>query len=204
MPETPGASDLPGTRAEISAIESSIHNSTIVEILECPDIAISLGRLEHCNIAHLACHGISNYADPSQSGLILRAPTLATGKPTAEILPVQRIFQAHFAKPQIAYLSACSTAQNESARLEDEVLHAVSGFQVAGFKHVLGCMWPSDDSICVKVARSFYTSIGQRYEGWKDDRAVALAMHNAVLAIQEDVEYRKRPLLWAQYVHFGA
>lgn len=204
MPETPGASDLPGTRTEISAIESSIHNSTIVEILECPDIATSLGQLEHCNIAHLACHGISNYADPSQSGLILRAPNLATGKPTAEILSVQRIFQAHFAKPQIAYLSACSTAQNESARLEDEVLHAVSGFQVAGFKHVLGCMWPSDDSICVKVARSFYTSIGRRYEVWKDDRAVALAMHNAVLAIQEDVEYRKRPLLWAQYVHFGA
>jgi len=120
------------------------------------------------------------------------------------VLTVQRVFQAHFSKPQIAYLSACSTAQNEADRLKDEALHAVSGFQVAGFKHVLGCMWPSDDSICVKVAKSFYTNIGQSHHLWKDDRAVALAMHNAVLAIQENVEYRKRPLLWAQYVHFGA
>jgi tetratricopeptide (TPR) repeat protein len=204
MPETPGADDLPGARAEISEVRGSIGNSAAVEILECPDVASSLSRLEHCSIAHFACHGISNYNDPSQSGLILQRAKTATEKPSPEVLTVQRVFQAHFSKPQIAYLSACSTAQNEADRLEDEVLHAVSGFQVAGFKHVLGCMWPSDDSICVKVAKSFYTSIGQSHNLWKDDRAVALAMHNAVLAIQESVEYRKRPLLWAQYVHFGA
>jgi tetratricopeptide (TPR) repeat protein len=204
MPETPGADDLPGTRAEISEIRGSIGNSAVVEILECPDVASSLSRLEQCSIAHFACHGITDYNDPSQSGLILRGAKTVTEKPGPEVLTVQRVFQAHFSKPQIAYLSACSTAQNEAERLEDEVLHAVSGFQVAGFKHVLGCMWPSDDSICVKVAKSFYTSIGQSHHLWKDDRAVALAMHNAVLAIQENVEYRKRPLLWAQYVHFGA
>ncbi|KAH8816665.1 CHAT domain-containing protein [Xylogone sp. PMI_703] len=204
MPETPGAEDLPGVRAEISEVKVSIGNSTAVEILECSDVASSLKRLEHCNIAHFACHGISDYNDPSQSGLILQEARASTQKPRAEVLSVQRVFQEHFSKPQIAYLSACSTAQNGADRLKDEVLHAVSGFQVAGFKHVLGCMWPSDDSVCVKVARSFYTTIGQSHHLWKDDRAVALAMHNAVLAIQENAEYRKRPLLWAQYVHFGA
>jgi CHAT domain-containing protein len=94
-------------------------------------------------------------------------------------------------------------------RLSDEVLHVVSGFQVAGFRHVVGCLWPSDDMVCVEVARSFYARLFQDTAARADDkaesdRAVALALHRAVVKVRESEEYRKRPLSWAQYVHFGA
>lgn len=35
-------------------------------------------------------------------------------------------------------------------------------------------------------------------------RAVTMALHNAVLVVSPSVDYRKRPLHWAQYVHYGA
>ncbi|KAH7114141.1 hypothetical protein B0J13DRAFT_460385, partial [Dactylonectria estremocensis] len=63
---------------------------------------------------------------------------------------------------QIAYLSACSTAENKAARLSDEVIHVVSGFQVAGFPHVVACLWPTGDSECVGVAKRFYFLVFQR------------------------------------------
>jgi CHAT domain-containing protein len=101
---------------------------------------------------------------------------------------------------EIAYLSACSTAQNKATRLSDEVLHVVSGFQVAGFRHVVGCLWPSEDMVCVEVAKSFYARLFQDRaargdnDRADDDRAVALALHRAVVKVRESEEYRKRPL----------
>jgi len=35
------------------------------------------------------------------------------------------------------------------------VIHVVSGFQVAGSAHVIGCLWPSLDTVCVEVVRQF-------------------------------------------------
>ena len=84
------------------------------------------------------------------------------------------------------------------------MLHVVSGFQVAGFRHVVGCVWPSDDKVCVDIAKSFYSELSQGGTVSYDDRATALALHKAVVKVRESNEYRKRPLLWAQYVHFGA
>lgn len=52
-------------------------------------------------------------------------------------------------------------------RLSDEVLHVVSGFQVAGFRQVVGCLWPSDDNVCVEVAVHTSTplSTNQKFHG---------------------------------------
>jgi hypothetical protein len=55
------------------------------------------------------------------------------------------------------------------------------------------------------VAKSFYSEVGLgRAAGSKIDRAAALALHRAVVKVRERSKYRKRPLLCAQYVHFGA
>jgi hypothetical protein len=50
--------------------------------------------------------------------------------------------------------------------------------------------------VCVEVAKSFYSelSLGQA-AGSNIDRAAALALHRAVVKVQERSEYRKRPLL---------
>ena len=205
MPETPHANDLPGTREERSEVIAAMGPSVSVECLEYPDVATAMVQLQGCNIAHFACHGVSDLVDPSRSGLILQTARTATEEPRQDILSVREVSQAHLSRAEIAYLSACSTAQNQAIKLSDEVLHVVSGFQVAGFRHVVGCLWPSDDKVCVDVAKSFYSELGQdRAAKRDDDRATALALHKAAVKVRESDKYRKRPLLWAQYVHFGA
>jgi tetratricopeptide (TPR) repeat protein len=205
MPETPGINDLPETRREISEVISAIGSSASIETLVHPDITSTMAQLQHCNIAHFACHGKSDPIDPSSSGLILQTAKTTTEESMQDILSVREVSQAQLSQARIAYLSACSTAQNQVEALSDEVLHVVSGFQVAGFRHVVGCLWPSDDEVCVDVAKSFYAELiqgGDMRVG--SDRATAVALHRAIVKVRESREFRKRPLLWAQYVHFGA
>lgn len=203
MPETAGQRSLPETRREIVEVELALGSSASIETLVHPDNKSTMAKLQDCNIAHFACHGTSNPMDPSKSGLILQKTKTATEESMQGILSVREIFQAQLSQARIAYLSACSTAQNESEILSDEVLHVVSGFQVAGFKHVVGCLWPSNDEVCVDVAKSFYAELNQSGDiGGGSDRAVAVALHRAVVKVRE--RRSKQPLLWAQYVHFGA
>ncbi|KAF2687558.1 hypothetical protein K458DRAFT_469438 [Lentithecium fluviatile CBS 122367] len=184
MPETPGAGALPGTRLEQFVVKTAMGSSVSIKTLEYPDVASTMGHLQECNIAHFACYGVSNSFDPSSSGLILQTAKTATEELKKDILSVR---------------------QNQVQRLSDEVLHVVSGFQVAGFRHVVGCLWPSDDEVCVDIAKSFYAELiqcGDLRVG--SDRATAVALHRAVLKVRESSKFRKRPLLWAQYVHYGA
>lgn len=205
MPETPHANPLPGTRLEEAEVKAAMGPSVSIKTLEHPDVGSTMAQLQECNVAHFACHGVSDLLDPSRSGLILQTTRKAIEEPRQDILSVREVSQAHLSRAEIAYLSACLTAQNQAIELSDEVLHVVSGFQIAGFRHVIGCLWPSDDKVCVEVAKSFYSELGQdRAARFNVDRAAALALHKAVVKVRESKEYRKRPLLWAQYVHFGA
>jgi CHAT domain-containing protein len=201
MASTPDARDLPGVKTEMSSVVGALGTSAHVEILDQPDAASVMRQIHQCNIAHFACHGISDSADPSQSGLVLQS---ATTTPRQDILTVRNMCENHHALGEIAYLSACSSAENRATNLVDEVLHVVSGFQVAGFRHVIGCLWPSDDNVCVEVARSFYVELCRNGTLNYNDRDVAMTLHKAVSEVSKSDEYRKRPLHWAQYVHYGA
>jgi CHAT domain-containing protein len=64
-----------------------------------------------------------------------------------EKLIVRKVSERHLKEARVAYLSACSTAENRAANLAAEVIHLASGFQVAGFGHVIEFMWPSDGDI---------------------------------------------------------
>lgn len=89
------------------------------------------------------------------------------------------------------------------AQLSDEVINVVSGFQVAGFPHVVGCLWPSKDRFCFQAASGLYKSLLQRGDMKWEDRDVALAAREAVMAVQMS-ERKPRPLTWAQSAHYGA
>jgi hypothetical protein len=215
MPQTPQAgdsnahvshgTDLPGARKEKPEVIKALGSSASVIHLEHPDVASVMTQLQDCNIAHFACHGVSDPKDPSESGLILQTAETGTREPKQAILSVREVSQMHLLRAEIAYLSACSTAQNQVEQLSEEVLHVVSGFQVAGFRHVVGCLWPCNDKVCLDVAKSFYTDLSQgRATRHSSDRAIALALHKAVVKVWESDAFRKRPLHWAQYVHFGA
>jgi CHAT domain-containing protein len=154
MPTTPGMSDLPGVGEERTRLVHAASGHLSVTHFEAPCVEHVIKALPRYTIVHFPCHGVTNSVDPSQSGLVLQKGMYQ------DRLTVQKVSEMDLRNAKIAYLSACSTAQNEAARLSDEVIHVVSGFQVAGFPHVIGCLWPSNDRICVQVADRFYRSGG--------------------------------------------
>lgn len=210
MPTTPAQAmqadarkppDLPGVTEEGMEITHMAAGYMPIQRLDLPNVEQVVDQLQNCSIAHFACHGSTDYADPSNSGLILQK---RGGQGLEQDrLTVRRVSELNLAHARIAYLSACSTAENKAERLLDEVIHVVSGFQVAGFPHVVGCLWPSVDRVCVEVASRFYRSLLQRRmgTGW-DGRDIASAIQNAAMAVRE--AEMNMPLMWAQFVHFGA
>lgn len=200
MPTTPGKQDLSGVRQEISVIRTATSTAFSNEILEHPDTRSVLKSITHCDMIHFACHGISDAQDPFNSCLVLQRGPSDTA--TADPLSVRQVSETNLGRASIAYLSACSTAENRATRMMDEVIHLASGFQVAGFGHVVAAMWLSVDEVCVEMARGFYTLLQGGLSGGEADRQVAEAVHKATLQVRS--RWRKMPLKWAPYVHIGA
>ncbi|KAK0649103.1 CHAT domain-containing protein [Cercophora newfieldiana] len=203
MPSTPqGANqkkpaNLRGVEEEKTQVTTIANGRMDVQHLNLPSVDDVVDKLPRCSIAHFACHGTNDRADPSNSGLILQKKPIGKDEAEQDRLTVRRISELSLAGAQIAYLSACSTAENESGGwLSDEVIHVVSGFQVAGFPHVVGCLWSSVDHACVSVASEFYRLLlsGGDAAKWSGVE-VAGAVQAAVLALRE--EYRDMPLFWA-------
>ncbi|KAM7205892.1 CHAT domain containing protein [Rhypophila sp. PSN 637] len=179
-PGSPKPPDLPGVAKEKEKILDITGRHLLTESIDQPSVNRLIERLPHCSIAHFACHGSTDYSDPSNSGL--------------DWLTVQMVSELSLTHARLAYLSACSTAENKAPQLTDEVIHVVSGFQVAGFPHVVGCLWPSNDRVCVEVASGFYTTLlGKGGMRWHNDDAVNIVRENK----------RSMPLNWAQFVHYG-
>lgn len=205
MPTTPGYKALSGVTREKDEIIAKISGHIETQALDLPDSQSVLKHLSQCSIAHFACHGTIDRQDPSNSGLILRRTTKTNQgglKVEQDRLTVRTISQMSLHCTSIAYLSACSTAGTVKEDLAGEVIHVASGFQVAGFPHVVGCLWDSVDSVCVQVASTFYERLfGVGNQNWTS-RQVAMALREAMLAVRkEDMDM---PLLWAPFVHYGA
>ncbi|KAH7222489.1 CHAT domain-containing protein [Fusarium oxysporum] len=191
---------LPGVEEEMREILILTHSHMRATVHTHPSADQVLEVLKTCRIAHFACHGISDYSDPSNSGLILQRSIGPDETLVQDRLTVQRVSDLRLRYAQIAYLSACSTAENKAARLLDEVIHVVSGFQVAGFPHVVGCLWPAGDSECVEVAKRFYSLVLQQNQSVINNK-VASALQEALMAVR--ARDLSMPLNWAQFVHYG-
>ncbi|KAM7191176.1 CHAT domain containing protein, partial [Rhypophila sp. PSN 637] len=175
-PGSPKPPDLPGVAKEKQKILDITGRHLLTESIDQPSVNRLIERLPHCSIAH--------FASPEQ-----------------DRLTVQMVSELSLTHARLAYLSACSTAENKAPQLIDEVIHVVSGFQVAGFPHIVGCLWPSNDRVCVEVASGFYTTLlGKGEMRWHNDD-VAAALLKAVNMVRENE--RSMSLNWAQFVHYG-
>jgi len=130
-----------------------------------------------CDIFHFAGHGKSDPWDPSASCLLLDDWNI--NPLTVSDLRDSKLQDS---PPFLAYLSVCSTSANKAGKLEDEGIHLVSAFQLAGFRHVVRTLWEVSDSACVDVAKIFYDTI--RKEGMTDD-AVCRGLHHAIRALRD-------------------
>lgn len=202
MPATPGGlTPLPGASAEISALRSLLPNPTILEeeneVTErTPTRDRVLSELAGAGIAHFACHAASHPDDPSSSQIFLhdhvdRPFTVAT------LLP------ARLQPAQLAFLSACETARSENFDLLDEAIHLTSAFQLAGFPHVIGTLWPIDDTISAQISADFYGRLQS------EPRTLAVAnsaqaLHDTIRDLRNDPGNPAKPSVWAAHIHAGA
>ena len=197
MPTTPGQSPLPGVTKEADEITQSLRDFTTVEPLIKPTADDVLQAVPRFTIAHFACHGLSSNNPAESHLLVAKKSILHEGLTTEEVdeLRVKDIAALKLPEARLAYLSACSTAQSMPSKLVDEVTHIVSSFHIAGFVHVIGTLWPSQDQACQKMAVGFYSELS------KTDN-VAVAYRTAIMGLMK--EKPSQPMYWAPFIHFGA
>ena len=188
MPETPSlgpAGDLPSALAEAGTVR---RHFPAARVLIGPDAGRreTVSAIRNASIAHLACHAVTVLADPARGHLLVHDGAV----PIAELqaLPAWR--------RGLAFLSACSTA-DVPGKIPDESVHLASAFQLIGFEHVVGTIWPAPDDIALPVATGFYASVCDPAGGSADPAA---ALHASVAAVLADD--RRNPFPWS-YVHYG-
>ncbi|GAB3003045.1 hypothetical protein GCM10027184_69890 [Saccharothrix stipae] len=99
-------------------------------------------------------------------------------------------------RAELAYLSACSTART-SLWHADEAIHLVSAFHLAGYRHVIGSLWPLADNVASDAAATFYRELPPLPEL----HDFATALHRVVRGLRD--KHPDRPDLWASFIHSG-
>jgi tetratricopeptide (TPR) repeat protein len=215
MKETPGAAPLPSADKELENIEAAsvAHKAMPVSELRKPNSNQVLDQLPSHNLVHFACHGVSDAVDPFNSRLLFSdayskrygySRLYADQRPST--LSVRDLMSNRAPKADLAYLSACSTANMKVATLADESIHIASGFQLAGFRHVVASLWEQKDSVCLDIATRFYQELFRLHSESKDiyegEWPVAVALHKAISEIRE---HRPEMVIqWASFIHFGS
>ncbi|KAJ9226752.1 hypothetical protein DTO027B5_1912 [Paecilomyces variotii] len=202
VPETMGKPSLK-THDEIEAIQRSMGSVTYT-VLDMPSKTDILRELSRHHFIHFACHGSPDPNNPSDAALLL-APG-HDGNP--ERLTVREISMLNHDDARLAYLSACSTAENSAEELMDEIIHVASAFQLIGFPHVVGTLWDTSDKAAVQVAKLFYEEIGRRLGDPSTSRChdIAYCLHQALqrIRLSPRVARSKDVLSWAPFIHMGA
>jgi CHAT domain-containing protein/tetratricopeptide (TPR) repeat protein len=149
-PERHDASPLPGARDEARRIEAAFPAR--VDVLAGPAARTDavLSRLPTCWIAHLACHGVSNFLEPKAMPRLL----LSDGDVTLE-----QLLQLPALRARLVVLSACQSGQADAAQVSDEMLGLPLAFLQAGACTVVGALWPIDDSATAMLVGRFYEEL---------------------------------------------
>ncbi|KIY68286.1 HCP-like protein [Cylindrobasidium torrendii FP15055 ss-10] len=191
QPATPGATPLPGTAAEAQRIRSIVRPESLSLLMDSSGTADAvLKSLQEYDWIHLACHGMQDTLDPSQSALLLydRALTLEELGSTRTVIG------------ELAFLSACESAVGDE-KVPDEVVHLAAGMLAVGFRSVVATMWTIEDGIAPMVAEVFYRTLIKDTEarGMMDS---AYALHVAIERVRDKVGVEQF-IAWVPFVHYG-
>jgi len=181
MPKTPGEIDLSEVKRKMSEIQLAVKFTFLYQSLVQPNAKTVLKQVVQYDLIHFAGHEVSNYVNLFNSGLILQEGKEAEKKMNK--LTVQQILKINLKRVRIVYLLACSTAEHWAAEMIDEVIYLVSGFQMAGFSHVIASMWSMDDEVCMKMAGKVYEWLKNGYAVQANNGAVVVAVHNLIMEI---------------------
>jgi len=114
MPTTPEKDDLEGVPEEIDQISAATSSTLSVTTLLQPSVAEVLQKLASFDVVHFACHGVSSHYNPLDRYLILQDEGFSESELVQDLLTVREIAKIDLKRARMAYLSACSTAENRS------------------------------------------------------------------------------------------
>ncbi|KAF9767620.1 hypothetical protein IL306_015192 [Fusarium sp. DS 682] len=190
--------------AEVDTINTILTDRGLTTIVhDRPARKEALLGLLDSHIAHFACHGEVDNANPARSGLLLRdwCTEDANGEITrGNILDVQSMMSApKKLNCALIYISACETAITGDPMLPEESIHLAAGFQMAGVPCVVASLWKAEDETCGLVSKVFYEELLKEGEIVSGDGS-ARALRSAVMKQrQAGVD----PRFWATWVHYG-
>ncbi|SER99236.1 CHAT domain-containing protein [Streptomyces sp. yr375] len=201
MSRTPGAGDLPHADAEARAVGGYMtdRHRPVALVNEQVTRDGVLEALRHARSVHFACHAVADTRDPSACRILTHDH--ATRPLTVTDIAGLRLDGAH-----LAYLSACATSATRH-ELADEAIHITGAFQLAGFRHVVGTLWPVGDELAPEMATAFYAALAARAPTHTGptpralDDQVAFALHATVAELH--TRYAWFPSLWASHIHVG-
>ncbi|KAL9113599.1 MAG: hypothetical protein Q9227_002337 [Pyrenula ochraceoflavens] len=198
-PSVPGTSTL-STGPELAALKSALPAEVVYEEIANVTRDEVLSRLKSTTVAHFACHGYADVANPSASRLVL--PDYKTAPLTAN-----RIGTLNLTEANLAYISACQSALSRDQGLANEGITIASAFQLAGFPSVVGTLWQALDSVAIVMTGYFYAALyqAQTLDPGKtfSSEDVARALHVAVSQTRAREEYRGDFFAWAAWIHVG-
>jgi len=193
QPATPRQQPLPGTVHEINAIQVLQDRTEWLHVARLDDqdatIAAVTQSMKECNWIHLACHGVQDDTNATDSAfLLIDGP-----------LTLKDIMKHSFSHTELAFLSACQTAKGDS-ELPEEAIHLAAGMLMAGYGSVVATMWSIQDNDAPIVAERFYKYLIDEASG-ASTRA-AYALHHAVAHLR-GVKGEKDFARWVPFIHLG-
>jgi CHAT domain-containing protein len=127
---------IPGVDKEIEhvAVVARLNSVRILrQWMGSTNIEETSRVMEAANIVHLACHGIQDVNDATQSGFCL-----GDGR-----LTIAKLMELKLENAFLAFLSACETAKGDKEQ-PDQAMHLADAMLFSGFKSVVATMWYVD------------------------------------------------------------
>ena len=156
--------------------------------------AVVLEGLRDHRFTHFVCHGNLVPEKPFEAFFGLHGNSRLT---------LLDIVRSRLPDAELAFLSACHTAELTEGSIADEGLHLAAAVQYCGFRSVVGTMWAMADQDGADLAEHFYKSMFSADQGGVPyyERS-ARALRDAVRALRKK---KSLPLeQWVNFVHYGA
>ena len=195
VPDAPQSPPLYGAEQEADIVRGFIPDVAVLPEsggLVSRDTVVE--ALSRHGVVHLACHGYADLRNPSTSRLLLHDHV-------TNPLTLHTITRLDLRHARLVYLSACSTTDTNQEQA-DEATHLTAAFQLAGYRSVIGTLWPINDQTAVTVATDFYAGVTADRTKPVDHKLAAEALHRAVRTLRD--MHPRLPSRWAAYIHSGA
>jgi CHAT domain-containing protein len=114
----------------VAAIANSRSVTIVHERMGSTTVEDTSRVMQSVSIVHLACHGIQDTTDATQSGFCI-----GDGR-----LTIAKLMELKLDNAFLAFLSACETAKGDKEQ-PDQAMHLAAAMLFSGFKSAVATMW---------------------------------------------------------------